>query len=138
MGASNCAGGGGGGRWSCLFFLPKGNRILNLECRGGGSFGLSCDSVSLPEEDVEGRGLGEATLGGGDHCRGGSEGPIADIRTGEEALLGEAGGDTVEKGRECELAGRGEVLEGREPNGLSCFRVWDNSNPENASSKEMP
>jgi len=114
--------------------------MLNLECRGGGSFGFS--GASLPEEDVEGRGLGDEVLRGGDHCRGGGDtGPIVDIRTGEEALPGEAGGDTAEKGLEFKSAGRGnaeEGLEGREPNGLSGFKVCDSSIPENASSKDMP
>jgi len=96
----------------------------------------------LPEEDVEGRVLGEETLGGGDHCRGGGDdGPIADMRTGEDALLGELGGDTVDNGLEFESVNRGkivELLEGREPNWPSGFNVCDSSNPEKASSKDMP
>jgi hypothetical protein len=71
----------------------------------------------LPEDDAEGRGLGEEILGGGDHCCGGDAG-IADIRTGEGALLGEEGEDTVERGVEFESAARGKTvgdLEGREP-----------------------
>lgn len=67
----------------CFFFLPNGNRMLSFECRVGGSFSLS---VSFDEE-VEGRGFGEETRGGGDFVL------EADV-VGDDGLdFGETGGD---------------------------------------------
>lgn len=55
---------GRGSGCGCFFFLPKGRRILSLECLVGASFTFSCASF---DDDVEGRGgLGEEVRGGGD------------------------------------------------------------------------
>jgi len=85
LSGSSCGGvsswaGGSTGSCCCFFFLPKGSRILSLECLGGGSLGFSYPSF----DDDEDLALGEATRGGGDFGRG--DGEIGRVARGDDVV----------------------------------------------------